>query len=139
MQNYKSEVTEIDSVIVATFAGEISTHQYTEFRGDYNEICRLLSQSSDKRLLIDLTDTTFFGSLFIGIMMKLATQVRLKGGMMALCGLTPQLKQLMAKLLLLERQPNGGFHLESHATREDAWSFLNKHREGELAMSTSDR
>lgn len=125
MQNYNSQVTHTDSAIIATFSGEISTHHYSDFRNDYNEICRLLSQSNGKRLLIDLTDVTFFGSLFIGIILKLATLTRQKDGCLAICGLTPQLKQLMKKLMLLERQPDGGHRLQHVATREESLSFLN--------------
>ena len=139
MQNYSSQVTHTDSVIIATFIGEISTDHYTEFRHDYNEICRLLSQSNGKRVLIYLAGVTFFGSLFIGIILKLSIHTRRKKGVLAICGLTPQLKQLMQKLMLLERKPNGGHRLQHLATREESLAFLNGDCTSTLQMATVEQ
>ena len=53
--------------LVAAFGGEISTHWYSEFRNDYNEVCRRLAEVDDRQQVIDLSEATYFGSLFIWV------------------------------------------------------------------------
>jgi anti-anti-sigma factor len=125
MDNYGFEITELDTCLVATFRGEISTSCYSEFRNDYNEICRLLSLSDTKRVVLDLTETQYFGSLFIGMIVKLSCTIRSQQGRLALCGLSDQLKELMKKLLLLERESDSVGRLKHLPTRAEAITQLN--------------
>jgi len=124
VDEYKFELEEDGGCLVAAFTGQISTHCYTEFRDDYNEIRRRLSLADSQRLIIDLTETTFFGSLFIGIILKLSVTVGLQNGRFALCGLSDQLNDLMKKLMLLERNSDAGSYLKHYQTRNEAISDL---------------
>ena len=120
MDEYGFELLESGPCLVAAFRGDIATHRYSEMRDDYNAICRQLGEADPKRLIIDLTETRFFGSLFIGMMMKLAVSTWNQDGHVALCGLSDQLKDLMQKLMLLERNPESASRLKHFATRDDA-------------------
>ncbi len=120
MDEYKFELKEDGGCLVAAFTGQISTHCYTEFRDDYNEICRRLSLADSQRLIVDLTETTFFGSLFIGIVLKLSVTVGNQNGHFALCGLSEQLNELMKKLMLLERNSDAAYYLKHYVTRAEA-------------------
>ncbi|MEO2015680.1 MAG: STAS domain-containing protein [Fuerstiella sp.] len=120
MDEYKFELKEDEGCLVAAFTGQISTHCYTEFRDDYNEICRSLSVAESPRLIIDLTETSFFGSLFIGMILKLSVTVGNQDGQFALCGLSDQLNELMKKLMLLERNSDAAKHLKHYVTRAEA-------------------
>lgn len=115
MSDYLAELNVSQDRIIARFSGEISTPHYNDFRHDYNDICRELASPQPRQLILDLTNATFFGSLFVGIMLKLSMRVRASGGRMIICGLSPQLSQLMQKLLLLERHAGEGNRLQ-HAT-----------------------
>ena len=121
---YSFEMENDGLCVVAVFKGEISTHRYSEFRNDYNEICRRVTESETKLLIIDLSETLYFGSLFIGMIVKLTISAGNQGGKVALCGLSDQLKDLMKKLLLLERSPNPKVNLSHYATRELAVAAL---------------
>jgi len=121
---YKFELREDGGCLVAAFTGQITTHFYTEFRDDYNEICRRLSVVDSPRLIIDLTETDFFGSLFIGIILKLSVSVGRQNGQFALCGLSDQLDELMKKLMLLERNADAAGDLKHYSTRAEAVSGL---------------
>lgn len=124
MTDYRFSIEEDGEILIACFAGEISTHGYSEFRNDYNEICRQLNQMAIKRLIIDLTETKYFGSLFIGMIVKLSITIRHQQGHLALCGLSDQLEQLMKQLLLLERTSDAANRLQHFATRAEALSAL---------------
>ena len=117
---YSFEILEAGPCLIAAFHGEISTHRYTEFRHDYNEICRRMILADPKRLIIDLTATTYFGSLFVGMIVKLTISTRNQDGHLALCGLSKQLKELMKQLLLLERDSSIGTRLKHYPTRAEA-------------------
>lgn len=130
MSEYQSSISVIDGCIVASFSGEITTHHCTEFRNDYNEIFRRLVEAEDKRVILDLTETTFFGSMFVGIIMKLAMQINRQNGTMLLCGLSPQLSQLMQSLLLLEKHSDTESHLQHAATREEAIEKIGRPKSG---------
>ena len=96
MSNYTFRLDESPDCVIASFGGDISGHRYSELRDDYNAIYRALTASTRKNLVIDLTDTIFFGSLFAGMMMKLGMMVWQNNGRIALCGLSPQLEELLA-------------------------------------------
>lgn len=121
---YRFEFDDDGPCIVAVFKGEISTHRYSEFHNDYNEICRRVTESDSRLLVIDLAETLYFGSLFIGMIVKLTVMVGNQNGKVALCGLSDQLKDLMKKLLLLERSPGSKIHLSHYATRQQAVAAL---------------
>lgn len=117
---YCFRMEEENSCVIAVFTGEISTHRYTEFRNDYNDICRKVTESETKWLVIDLSATKYFGSLFIGMIVKLTVSTGNQGGRVALCGLSSQLKELFKKLLLLERSPDSKVNLAHYPTRAEA-------------------
>ena len=120
LKNYGCEIHEIDSCLVAAFSGEFTTASYSKFRDDYNEICRRLSEVESQRLVIDLTNVRFFGSLFVGMVVKTWVSIQARHGQMALCGLSDQLNDLMKKLLLLERKGEDAGRLKHFATRTAA-------------------
>ena len=124
MDQYECDLEEEGDCLVAAFKGQISTHFYSKFRDDYNEICRRLSLAEGQRLIIDLTDTTFFGSLFVGIILKLSVTIGHQNGQFALCGLSAQLSDLMQKLMLLEKNSDSAGYLKHYSTRAEAVSAL---------------
>ena len=126
MDHYQCKLGEEGGCLVAAFTGQISTRFYSSFRDDYNEICRRLSLSKGQLLIIDLTETCFFGSLFVGIILKLSVTVGQQDGQFALCGLSEQLSDLMKKLMLLEKNSDSAGYLKHYSTRAEAVSALVK-------------
>ena len=120
MNEYSFELVEDGPCLIAAFVGDISTHGYTDLRNDYNEICRRLGEAEPVRLIIDLTETKYFGSLFIGMIVKLSVSIRNQDGHLALCGLSTQLIELMKQLLLLERESHQAKRLRHFPTRAEA-------------------
>ena len=124
MDQDQFELADDGGCLVAAFTGQISTHFYSVFRDDYNEICRRLSLAKGQCLIIDLTETTFFGSLFVGIILKLSVTIGHQNGKFALCGLSDQLSELMKKLMLLENNSDSAGYLKHFSTRAEAVTAL---------------
>ena len=124
MENYCFKLTQEDQSLVASFGGRISTQRYSEFRNDYNEVCRRLDSDKIPYLIIDLSDAEYFGSLFIGMIVKLTVNMGNRDGKVALCGLSDQLMELLKKLLLLERAPDSKIQLKHYATLQEALAAL---------------
>lgn len=87
-------------------------------------------ETDDKRVILDLSETTFFGSMFVGMIMKLAMQINKQNGTMLLCGLSAQLSQLMQSLMLLEKQSDTESRLQHAATREEAIKKIGRPKSG---------
>jgi anti-anti-sigma factor len=124
MSKYTFEIIDESSCLIAVFRGEISTHDHSDFRNDYNEICRQLHHRGEQKLILDLAETTYFGSLFIGMIVKMSVSIRSQQGQLVLCGLSVQLKDLMKQLLLLEREADSVSRLRHVDTRADALAVI---------------
>ena len=124
MSEYRAEICAQSRHILVRFDGEISTPHYTDFRHDYNTICRHIMDADVPLVILDLEQTTFFGSLFVGTMLKLSIRIRAAGGRMVICGLSEQLMQLMQQLLLLERHAGEGICLQHVASLAEAEALL---------------
>ncbi|MCR9200272.1 MAG: STAS domain-containing protein [Planctomycetaceae bacterium] len=120
MSDYRAEICVNSHRLLVRFCGEISTPHYSDFRHDYNTICRHIMEVGAPQMILDLEQTTFFGSLFVGTMLKLSMRIRAAGGRMVICGLSEQLMQLMRQLLLLERHAGEGSCLQHAACLTDA-------------------
>ena len=121
---YTAQIRQTDATLIVRFAGEISTPHYSEFRNDYNNLCRRIMASAAPEVILDLTQTTFFGSLFVGIMLKLSVRVRTAGGQLIICGLSEPLNQLLRQLLLLEKEVGEGQRLMHAATLDEAIDII---------------
>ena len=96
-----------------------------QLRGDYgslddapiDKIDAALSEHVDcsehPRVVLDLTETRFFGVDFVNVLEQVSSRVSARDGHMALCGLTPFCAEVIRSAQL--DQP-----LASHTTRDEA-------------------
>ena len=106
----------------------IPSGQFTEFRDHdirnaYNEAYRMVTQPEVRHLLVDFSGLTYFGSTFVGILIRLAKKVRGDGGQAVLCHLTDDMREMMNRLMLLEN-PRIESSWKNFATRQEALAFL---------------
>jgi anti-anti-sigma factor len=74
----------------------------SDVRNAYNEAYRLLSQPGARHLLVDFSRLEYFGSTFVGILIRLARKVRQCGGETVLCSLAANMQEMLRTLMLLE-------------------------------------
>lgn len=113
------EITNRDGVTVIGLGIEyenLDEHLLDRLR----EVMLEVAKTADPALLVlDLSNTKFFGSAFIEILFGLASCLQSRGGQFALCGLTPYCREVLTIT-----------HLDSlwpiFANREEAVSALRK-------------
>ena len=112
-----------EDVLVVTPTGSLLEFRDADIRNAYNDTYRKLDDPSVLHLLIDFSDLTYFGSTFVGMLIRLAKKARLGGGEAALCSLSENMQQMMKTLMLLENTKTDFFWNE-HSSREEALSSL---------------
>lgn len=90
------------NVLVVTPTGSLIEFRDNDIRNAYNDTYRYLSDDDVLHLLIDFSKLTYFGSTFIGMLIRLAKKARSGGGEALLCNLSDNMRQMMKTLMLLE-------------------------------------
>lgn len=90
------------NVLILTPVGPFMEFRDSDIRNAYNEAYRRLLEPGIQHLLVDFSKLDYFGSTFVGILIRLSTKVRMGGGHAFLCHLSDSMKQMMKTLMLLE-------------------------------------
>lgn len=90
------------NVLILTPNGPFLEFRDSDIRNAYNDAYRILSEPEIKHLMVDFSQMDYFGSTFVGILVRLSKKVRSGGGEAYLCHLTDNMKQMMKTLMLLE-------------------------------------
>lgn len=96
------EFENLGDVLIVVPTGSLAEFRDNDIRDAYNETYRLLSEPNVKHLLVDFSSLTYFGSTFIGMLIRLAKKARQGGGQAVLCNLSDNMKGMMKTLMLLE-------------------------------------
>jgi anti-anti-sigma factor len=89
-------------VLVVTPSRGLMGYRDHDIRNAYNETYRLICEPDVKHLLFDFCRLEYFGSTFVGILIRLAKKARLDGGEAVLCSLSDNMRDMMKTLMLLE-------------------------------------
>ena len=89
-------------VLVLTAHGPFMEFRDNDIRNAYNEAYRRLCEPGVKHLLVDFSQLDYFGSTFVGILIRLAKRARGNGGEAFLCHLSSNMKDMLKTLMLLE-------------------------------------
>ena len=74
------EFEQAGSTLILTAHGPFMEFRDNDIRNAYNEAYRLLSLPETKHLLVDFSKLDYFGSTFVGILIRLAKKARSGGG-----------------------------------------------------------
>ena len=89
-------------VLVLSPEGDFMKVREIQMRAEYNELYRILSMADCKHMVVDFADIEYFGSTFIGILIRLAQRVKKNEGTSVLCCLNERMKDVLKGLMLLE-------------------------------------
>ena len=101
-ENPVFEYEQHGNVLVVLSTKELSGFRDSDIRDSYNDMYRRLDGEGVRHLLFDFSRLEYFGSTFIGILIRLAKKARLGGGEAALCNLSDNMHEMMKRLMLLE-------------------------------------
>jgi anti-anti-sigma factor len=111
------------SVLILSANGSFMEFRDTDIRDAYNEAYRLLMQPESRHLLVDFSNLQYFGSTFVGILIRLSQRVHSNGGQSVLCSLSDTMEQMLKSLMLLEN-PKADFSFRSMPDRAAAMEYL---------------
>ena len=115
-----------DETLVVTPAESMVQVRDGEIRDAYNETYRLLCQPEVSNLLIDFEKLDYFGSTFIGVLIRLAKKARADGGEAFLCCLSSTMRDMMKNLMLLENTKTDFFWTPFESRAEALTALVNK-------------
>lgn len=110
-------------VLIVTPHGPFQEFRDNDVRNGYNEAYRLLHEPTTRHLLVDFSHLDYFGSTFVGILLRLSQKARSSNGEAVLCHLSDNMRDMLKTLMLLEN-PKINFSMSSHANREVALQYL---------------
>jgi anti-anti-sigma factor len=107
------------NILVVIAHGPFMEFRDNDIRNAYNDAFRLLSEPGTRHLLVDFSQLDYFGSTFVGVLIRLARRARANSGQTALCCLTDNMREMLRTLMLLEN-PRVDFAMQPYPTREAA-------------------
>ena len=117
------EFDQVRDVLIVVVNGPFMEFRDNDIRNAYNEAFRRLGEPETRHLLVDFSNLDYFGSTFVGILIRLARKARGKSGEAALCCLSIGMKEMLKALMLLEN-PKVDFSIVPYPTRIEAIEAL---------------
>ena len=96
------EFEQSGDVLILTAHGPFMEFRDNDIRNAYNEAYRRLCEPGLRHLLVDFSMLDYFGSTFVGILIRLAKRARGNGGEAYLCHLSENMRDMLKTLMLLE-------------------------------------
>jgi len=101
------------AVTVIHFGVEYGSCSWAKLEQTEESVLRLAENADPPRLLIDLTNTDYFGSAFLNVLVGCYQRVKRRRGRFSLCGVQPDLMRELEVTRLTELWP-------VYATRQQA-------------------
>ncbi len=121
------EFTSFDDILVVTPIRDFMSLRESELRDAYNDTYRMLMDGRIRHLVFDFEKMQYFGSTFVGIMIRLAKKTRQSGGEAVLCNVSDDMQAMLKQLMLLENTATDFFWRNSD-TRASAIEWLQQQK-----------
>lgn len=118
-----------EDILVVTPVRDFMSLRDSDLRDAYNDTYRQLMDGSVKHLIFDFQQMQYFGSTFVGIMIRLARKTRQSGGEAVLCNVSEEMRAMLKQLMLLENTATDFFWRISE-TREEAIDWVQQQDSG---------
>lgn len=92
-------------VLVIAPAGDAISYRDADVASAVNDVLERINRMADPRVVVDLAGSQYYGSVMIGAISQFAERVRLRGGVFAVCELSPDMQQVLAAMKLGDRWP----------------------------------
>ncbi|HCS50317.1 STAS domain-containing protein [Rubinisphaera sp.] len=112
------EVVKEPPCIFVTPLGQGASFRYADLQMESNSVRTLVADQTVPLLIIDLKNMNYFGSEFIGALITLGREKKLRGGKVAICSANPNMYDVLKGMSLFKLWPY-------YETREAAIAGLN--------------
>jgi len=93
-------VAEQSGVLIVTPHGDALSHRDVDVQREATMVNDRLKSENVQRLVVDLSEGNYFGSLMIGILNSFGQTVKAQGGTMVLSGASPDMQAIMKVMKL---------------------------------------
>ena len=107
------DVEKLPPCVYVTPKGQGASFRYHDLHVESNAVRTLIADFDTPYLIIDLHNLNYFGSEFIGALITLGREKKLRGGKTVLCSASPQMLEVLKNMSIVKLFPY-------HDTREDA-------------------
>ena len=114
------QVEQEGETVVVTPDGEGSAFRYQDLHMEVNSIRSHMMKPGQKNLVVDLNRMDYFGSEFIGALVSMLRETKMRRGLACFCCAKPQMIQVLSNMALFKLWP----HFE---TREAALEAAKNH------------
>ena len=97
--------SETKGVLVIAPAGDALSFRDVDVAAAVTEVLHCIDALPEPRVVVDLSGSQYFGSIMIGAVSQFAERVRGRGGVFAICELSPDMRQVLIAMKLSERWP----------------------------------
>lgn len=114
------QLEQFGETVVVTPVGEGSAFRYQDLHLEVNAIRAYMMKPGQKNLIVDLRNMDYFGSEFIGALVTMLRETKMRRGLACFCCARPQMIQVLNNMALFKLWP----HFE---TREAALEAARNH------------
>lgn len=100
------ELEQLGDVVVVTPAGEGSAFRYQDLHMEVNAIRSHMLKPGQKHLIVDLNKMDYFGSEFIGALVAMLRETKMRRGLACFCCARPQMIQVLSNMALFKLWPH---------------------------------
>lgn len=98
-------VSETKGVLVIAPGGDAISYRDVDVATAVADVLKQINELPDPRVVVDLGGSRYFGSIMIGAVSQFAERVRERGGVFAVCELSPDMTEVLNAMKLGERWP----------------------------------
>lgn len=95
-----------DDVLIVTPHGEGSAFRYQDLHIEANTIRQLMMKPENQHLILNLNELTYFGSEFIGSLVSMMRETRIRRGQARFCCANEQMYQVLQNMSLFKLWPH---------------------------------
>ncbi len=100
------EVETVGQVVVLQPKGEGGGFRYQDLHSEVSSVRTFLSRPDHKHLIVDLHQMDYFGSEFIGALVSMLREIKMRGGKACFCNAMPQMLEVLANMSLTKLWPH---------------------------------
>ena len=98
-------LNEIKGVLVIMPVGDAISYRDVDVASAVTDVLGKINALPDPRVVVDLSGSRYFGSIMIGAVSQFAERVRERGGVIAICELSSDMKEVLNSMKLGDRWP----------------------------------
>jgi len=100
------KVEQCGQTLLVTPRGEGSAFRYQDLHQETNVVRSELAKPEIRGLIVDLSEMEYFGSEFIGALVSLLRETRVRRGKACFCSANPQMLQVLHNMSLFKLWPH---------------------------------